>query len=50
MVKMWGGTVGIMRFSIFTILAMLALGYTTRYSGMDATLGLAFRSSSQCAC
>jgi len=42
MVKMWGETVGIMRFSIITILAMLALGYTTRYSGMDATLGLAF--------
>jgi lactate permease len=42
MVGMWVETVGIMRFSILTILAMLALGYTTRYSGMDATLGLAF--------
>jgi len=42
MVSMWGETVVIMRFSILTILAMLALGYTTRYSGMDATLGLAF--------
>jgi lactate permease len=42
MVGMWFETVGIMRFSILTILAMLALGYTTRYSGMDATLGLAF--------
>jgi lactate permease len=42
MVKMWSETVVIMRFSILTILAMLALGYTTRYSGMDATLGLAF--------
>jgi lactate permease len=42
MVGMWIETVGIMRFSILTILAMLALGYTTRYSGMDATLGLAF--------
>jgi lactate permease len=42
MIGMWLETVGIMRFSILTILAMLALGYTTRYSGMDATLGLAF--------
>ncbi len=42
MAGMWVETVGIMRFSILTILAMLALGYTTRYSGMDATLGLAF--------
>ena len=42
MARMWVETVGIMRFSILTILAMLALGYTTRYSGMDATLGLAF--------
>ena len=31
-----------MKFSLVTILAMLALGYTTRYSGMDATMGLAF--------
>jgi lactate permease len=45
MVGMWIETVGIMRFSILTILAMLALGYTTRYSGMDATLGLAFAHS-----
>ena len=42
MVGMWFETVGIMKFSIITIIAMLALGYTTRYSGMDATLGLAF--------
>jgi lactate permease len=30
------------RFSLLTIAAMLALGFTTRYSGEDATLGLAF--------
>lgn len=30
------------RFSLLTVAAMLALGYITRYSGMDATLGLAF--------
>jgi len=40
--KMWVETVGIMKFSILTIVCMLALGYTTRFSGMDATLGLAF--------
>ena len=31
-----------MKFSLLTISAMLALGFTTRYSGLDATLGLAF--------
>jgi lactate permease len=30
-----------MRFSMVAILAMLGLGFITRYSGMDATLGLA---------
>ena len=40
--KLWVETVGIMKFSILTIVCMLALGYTTRFSGMDATLGLAF--------
>ena len=30
------------RYSLLTIAAMLALGFTTRYSGLDATLGLAF--------
>jgi lactate permease len=29
------------RFSLLTIAAMLALGYVTRYSGADATMGLA---------
>jgi lactate permease len=28
--------------SLLTIAAMMAIGFTTRYSGMDATLGLAF--------
>jgi lactate permease len=31
-----------MRWPLFTISCMLAIAYTTRYSGMDATLGLAF--------
>ena len=34
-------TVWRVRFSLVTIAAMLALGYVTRYSGTDATLGLA---------
>jgi lactate permease len=42
MLRTWVETFGIMKFSLLTILAMLALGYTTRYSGMDGTLGLAF--------
>jgi lactate permease len=42
MMKTWGETFWIMKFSLLTIVAMLALGYTTRYSGMDGTLGLAF--------
>jgi len=31
-----------MRWPLFTIACMLSLAYVTRYSGMDATLGLAF--------
>jgi lactate permease len=42
MIKTWVETFGIMKFSLLTIVAMLALGYTTRYAGMDGTLGLAF--------
>ena len=30
------------RFSLLTISGMMALGFVTRFSGMDATLGLAF--------
>lgn len=30
------------RFSLLTIAAMLSIGYMTRYSGLDATMGLAF--------
>ncbi len=39
--KYWG-TLKLVKFSLLTIAAMLALGFTTRYSGTDATLGLAF--------
>ena len=30
------------RFAVITIAAMMAIGYVTRYCGLDATLGLAF--------
>ncbi len=35
-------TLKLVRYSLITIAAMMALGFSTRYSGMDATLGLAF--------
>jgi lactate permease len=35
-------TVFNIRFTVITIAAMLALGFITRYCGLDATLGLAF--------
>ncbi len=31
--------------SLLTIAAMLALGYTTRFGGLDASMGLAFAST-----
>jgi lactate permease len=42
LVKQYGRTLKVVRFSLLTIAAMLALGYTTRYSGLDAILGLTF--------
>jgi lactate permease len=42
MAEVYGETLIRIRYSLLTIAAMLALGYTTRYSGLDATLGLAF--------
>jgi len=33
------------RLSLLTISAMMALGFTTRYGGLDATMGLAFAST-----
>jgi lactate permease len=43
--KIFANTVWRVRTSLLTIAAMLALGYTTRYAGLDATLGLAFAST-----
>ena len=42
MAKTYGRTLYVIRHSLLTIAAMLALGFTTRYSGLDTTLGLAF--------
>ena len=38
----WWKTLKRVRFSLLTVAAMLALGYTTRYSGLDAAMGLTF--------
>ncbi len=40
-VRIYCETLVRVRYSLITIAAMLALGYVTRYSGSDATLGLA---------
>jgi len=42
MVRSYGETLKVVRYSLLTIAAMLALGFTTKQSGLDATLGLAF--------
>ncbi len=42
LLRIFGKTVGRMRFAIVAMSCMLGLGYVTRYSGMDAVLGLAF--------
>ena len=41
MLQVYTETLWRVRFSLITIAAMLALGYVTKYSGTDATLGLA---------
>jgi lactate permease len=41
MARAYGRTIYRVRFSLITIAAMLSLGYVTKYSGADATLGLA---------
>jgi lactate permease len=41
-VQTYGRTLKLVRFSLLTIAAMLALGYTTKGAGLDSTLGLAF--------
>ena len=41
-IVIWWQTLWRIRFSLMTIAAMLSLGIITRYSGVDATMGLAF--------
>jgi lactate permease len=40
--RIYGVTIYQLRWPLFTIACMLAIAFTTRYSGMDATLGIAF--------
>ena len=42
LVREYAGTIWALRFPLITIVCMLAVGTLTRYSGIDATLGLAF--------
>jgi len=42
MLAVYWDTLKLLKYSLITIAAMLALGYSTRYSGVDSTLGLAF--------
>jgi lactate permease len=43
--RLYGQTLWRVRTSLATIAAMLALGFTTRYSGSDTSMGLAFAST-----
>jgi lactate permease len=43
--SLYGRTLMRVRVSLLTIALMLALGFTTRYSGTDTTMGLAFAST-----
>jgi lactate permease len=45
LVRILGGTLWRVKWSLLTIAAMMALGFTTRYGGLDATMGLAFAST-----
>jgi lactate permease len=45
LVKQFFRTIWLVRYSLVTIVLMLALGTVTRYSGLDTTLGLAFAST-----
>ncbi len=42
LLRIYAGTLHRVRYSLLTIAAMLALGFVTRYSGSDSTMGLAF--------
>ena len=42
LIRLYGTTLVKVRFSLLTISAMMAIGFLTRFSGLDATMGLAF--------
>ncbi len=42
LIRYYGKTFMKVRYSLLTISAMMALGFLTRYGGLDATMGLAF--------
>jgi lactate permease len=42
LLRTYGRTIMRVRFSLLTIATMLSIGYLTRYSGLDASMGLAF--------
>jgi lactate permease len=42
LLRAYGRTLVRVRYSLLTVAAMLSLGFVTKYSGLDATLGLAF--------
>jgi lactate permease len=42
LIRVYARTLHLVRYSLLTMSCMLALGFVTRYSGTDATLGLAF--------
>jgi lactate permease len=45
LLRVYLNTLNRVKISLLTIAAMLALGFTTRYGGLDATMGLAFAST-----
>ena len=45
LLRIFAGTLRRVQISLLTIAAMLALGFTTRFGGLDATMGLAFAST-----
>jgi lactate permease len=45
LLKIFGKTVNRVKISLLTIAAMLALGFTSKSAGLDATMGLAFAST-----
>jgi lactate permease len=42
LLRAWVRTLVRVRFALLTVAAMLAVGFTTRYAGLDAAMGLAF--------